>query len=68
VREKDYAQAEELFQTCIRLAPTYDQSYLNLARLCAIQGDKDGARAVLLQLLRLQPENSGAKQAMDSLQ
>jgi len=50
------------------VAPAYDQSYLNLARLYALRGDKQKAREVLRQLLGLQPGNSSAKQALGMLQ
>jgi Flp pilus assembly protein TadD/peroxiredoxin len=68
VRGQDYAKAEEQFRTCIRVAPKFDQAYFNLARLYAMRSDKQGARQVLQQLLTLQPQNPGAKQALDTLQ
>jgi Flp pilus assembly protein TadD/peroxiredoxin len=68
VRQQNYAKAEEQFKSGIRVAPNFDQSYLNLARLYALQNEKQEARQVLQELLRLQPENPGAKQAMEMLQ
>ena len=68
VRLQDYPRAEEQFKTCIRLAPGFDQSYLNLARLYTLQGDKEKARAALSELLRIQPQNPNARQAMELLQ
>jgi tetratricopeptide (TPR) repeat protein len=68
VRQQDYADAEKQFRSGIRAAPNFDQSYLNLARLYAMQNDKAKAREVLQDLLRLQPENPTAKQAMEILQ
>ncbi|WP_263351805.1 tetratricopeptide repeat protein [Acidicapsa acidisoli] len=68
VRGEDYAEAEEQFKRCIQVAPTFDQSYINLARLYAMQKDSNKAREVLQELLRLQPQNPGAKQAMEMLQ
>ena len=67
VREQDYAKAKERFETCMRLAPTFDQSYLNLARLYVLQNDKEKAIEVLQQLLKMQPQNAGAIQAMEML-
>jgi tetratricopeptide (TPR) repeat protein/peroxiredoxin len=67
VREQDYAKAEERFKTGIRVVPSFDQSYLNLARLYALQNDKEKAREVLQDLLRIQPQNPGAKQALETL-
>ncbi len=43
VRAKRYPEAQEKFTTCIRLEPNFDQAYLNLARLYAIQGEKEKA-------------------------
>jgi Flp pilus assembly protein TadD/peroxiredoxin len=68
VRTEKYAEAEDEFKTGIRVAPNYDQSYLNLARLYALRNDKEQARNVLLDLLRVQPENTNAKQALETLQ
>jgi Flp pilus assembly protein TadD/peroxiredoxin len=67
VRTEKYAEAEDQFKTGIRLAPHFDQSYLNLARLYALRNDKEQARTVLLDLLRVQPENATAKQALETL-
>lgn len=68
VHTEKYAEAEDHFKTAIRVAPTFDQSYLNLARLYAMRNDKDQARNVLLDLLRIQPENTTAKHALETLQ
>ena len=68
VRRQDYAKAEDKFQTSIKVAPGFDQSYMNLARLYAMQNNKQKARDVIEQLLRLQPDNANAKQAMEVLQ
>jgi tetratricopeptide (TPR) repeat protein/peroxiredoxin len=68
VRGKQYAQAEDQFKTGIRVAPSFDQSYLNLARLYAMQNERDKARETLLELLRAQPDNNNAKQALEMLQ
>jgi tetratricopeptide (TPR) repeat protein/peroxiredoxin len=68
VRGQQYAQAEDQFKTGIRVAPSFDQSYLNLARLYAMQDDKQRAKTILLELLRVQPDNNNAKQALEMLQ
>jgi len=68
VRQQDFLRAEEQFKSGIRLAPSFDQSYLNLARLYAMRSDKEKAREVLQDLLRMQPDNPGAKQALELLQ
>jgi FimV-like protein len=50
------------------VAPAYDQSYLNLARVYVIEGDPGKARAVLLELLRQHPDHLQAKQALEQLE
>ncbi len=67
VRLQNYEKAEEQFKTGIRLAPNNDQSYLNLARLYAMRSDREKAREVLQELLSVQPQNAGARQALDVL-
>lgn len=67
VRLQNYDKAEEQFKTGIKLVPNNDQSYLNLARLYAMQSDREKAREVLQQLLNVQPQNQGAKQALEVL-
>jgi len=67
VRGQDYSKAEEKFRTGIRVAPNYDQSYLNLARLFVMRGETDKARDVLRELLQLQPKNPAATQALEML-
>lgn len=68
VNMRDYARAEQQFRTCMRLEPEFDQSYLNLASLYAIQGRREQAKAVLQELLRIQPDNRNARQALGMLQ
>lgn len=60
-------QAVESFEKSIRLAPSFHQSYLNLARLYALEGHKEKARAVLVELLRRQPDNAEARSALAEL-
>jgi tetratricopeptide (TPR) repeat protein len=68
VRGQNFARAEEQFKSGIRVAPQFDQPYLNLARLYVMQNDRQKAREVLLELLRIQPGDAAAKQALESLQ
>lgn len=67
VRAQDFARAEEEFKIGIRVAPQYDQPYLNLARLYAMRNNRQQARQVILELLRVQPGNAAAKQALEML-
>jgi tetratricopeptide (TPR) repeat protein len=49
------------FEKCIQVAPVYDQPYLNLARVYVIQGEREKARGVLLELLKQHPDHIQAK-------
>jgi Flp pilus assembly protein TadD len=67
VREQRYSEAKQRFETSIRVAPNFDQAYLNLARLYVLLKDKEKAREVLLALLRQQPQHKLAQQALEIL-
>ncbi len=67
VHRQDYSQAEHLFRTAISVTPKYEGSYLNLARLFMLQNNPSQARVVLEELLRIQPGNAAATQALDQL-
>jgi Flp pilus assembly protein TadD len=56
------------FEACIRVAPTFDQSYMNLARVYALEGAPDKARGVLQELLKQHPDHPQAQQALQQLQ
>jgi Flp pilus assembly protein TadD len=60
-------QAVASFEECIRVAPTFDQAYVNLARVYAIEGSVEKARAVLLDLLKRHPGHEQAEQMMQQL-
>ncbi|HEV2135973.1 MAG TPA: tetratricopeptide repeat protein [Terracidiphilus sp.] len=68
VRDQNFPRAEEQFKAGIRVAPQYDQPYLNLARLYVLQNNRQKAREILLQLLRVQPRDAAAQQALEMLQ
>jgi tetratricopeptide (TPR) repeat protein/peroxiredoxin len=68
VRMQDYSKAEAQFRACIRLVPDFDQSYLNLANLYLMRSDTGQARNILEELLRIQPSNQAANQALQMLQ
>jgi Flp pilus assembly protein TadD len=55
-------------ERCIRVAPGFDQAYLNLARVYALEGARDKARSVLLNLLKQHPDQPQAKQMLEQLQ
>jgi tetratricopeptide (TPR) repeat protein len=61
-------QAVASFEQCIHVAPSFDQSYLNLARIYALEGARDKARGVLLDLLKRHPGHPQATQLLEQLQ
>jgi Flp pilus assembly protein TadD len=61
-------QAVETFKKCIAVAPAFDQAYLNLARVYALQGARDKARAVLLELLKTHPGHRQGSEMMQQLE
>ena len=57
----------QALKQCIRVAPAFDQAYLNLARVYAVEGTPDKARAVLLELLKQHPGHEQAQKMMEQL-
>ena len=55
------------FETCIRVAPEFDQSYLNLARVYSIENTPAKARTVLLELLKQHPGHTQAQSMLAQL-
>jgi TolA-binding protein len=51
----------------MRVAPALDQSYLNLARVYALEGESGKARAVLQELLKQLPNHAQAQKALEQL-
>ncbi len=60
-------EAVASFQECIRVAPGFDQSYLNLARVYALEGASDKARSILLDLLKHHPGHERAQEMLKQL-
>jgi tetratricopeptide (TPR) repeat protein len=58
----------ESFEKCIQVAPEFDQAYLNLARVHALEGDTEKARAVLRDLLKYHPDHAVAQRALAELE
>jgi len=67
LRTRRRNEAVAKFEECIRVAPGFDQAYLNLARVYSLEGDRDQARGVLLDLLKQHPDHALAKKALDEL-
>jgi tetratricopeptide (TPR) repeat protein len=61
-------QAVASFEQCIRVAPGFDQAYLNLARVYALEGARDKARGLLLDLLKQHPGHAQAEQLLEKVQ
>jgi tetratricopeptide (TPR) repeat protein len=64
LRTRRTQEAIHSFEESIRVAPGYDQSYLNLARVYALLGDREKARAILLELLKQHPDHPQATQEL----
>jgi tetratricopeptide (TPR) repeat protein/thiol-disulfide isomerase/thioredoxin len=60
-------EAVATFETCIRIAPEFDQPYLNLARVYSIENAPAKARAVLLELLKQHPDHPQAVSMLSQL-
>jgi Flp pilus assembly protein TadD/peroxiredoxin len=56
------------FEECIRVAPTFSRCYMDLAQVYALQGLREKARTVLLQLLQQHPNDPQAQRALQQLQ
>ena len=67
MRQGQYSEARQKFETCIQAAPMFDQAYFNLAKLYVVLNEKDKAREVLKALLREQPEHKLAQQTLEML-
>jgi Flp pilus assembly protein TadD len=68
LRTRRPEEGKRSFEESIRVAPTYDQAYLNLARVYAIEGDREKAKAVLLELLKQHPDHAQAKEELKQLE
>jgi Flp pilus assembly protein TadD len=64
-RRRDEAVAS--FEECIRVAPGFDQAYLNLARVYSLEGAPDKAGAVLLELLKQHPDHAQGQKMLEEL-
>src|SRR5947199_10735891 len=60
-------EAVASFQERLRVAPGFDQSYLNLARVYALEGASDKARSLLLDLLNHHPCHEHAQEMLKQL-
>jgi Flp pilus assembly protein TadD len=67
LRTKRRDDAVASFEECIRVAPAFDQSYLNLARVYALEDTPQKARAILQELLKQHPDHAGARNMLEQL-
>jgi Flp pilus assembly protein TadD len=51
----------------MRLAPAFDQSYLNLARVYALENQPEKARTLLEELLKQHPDHAPARKMLEQL-
>jgi tetratricopeptide (TPR) repeat protein len=67
LRTRRPGEAIRSFEESMRVAPEYDQAYLNLARVYVLQGEREKARGVLLELLKQHPDHAQAKAELNQL-
>ena len=67
LRTEQRDKAVASFEECIRVAPDFNQAYLNLARVHALENAPENARRILLQLLARHPDDAQAKTALAQL-
>jgi len=67
LRTRRVEQAISTFEECIRTVPGFDQAYLNLAEVYAIESQPEKARTVLLALLKQHPGQTEAEKALAQL-
>ena len=60
-------EAVSTFKECIRVAPEFDGSYLNLAKIYELKSEMAKARDVLLELLKQHPDHAIAQKAVAEL-
>lgn len=64
---KNYKSAEELYIRALALDPDYEQALLNTAQLFVIKQEYEEAIVYLKKILRRNPSNIQAKQALEQL-
>jgi tetratricopeptide (TPR) repeat protein len=67
VRDRQLPKAIAEFQDCIRVAPEFDEAYLNMARVYVALGKRREAREVLHQLLERHPNHPMALKMVEEL-
>jgi Flp pilus assembly protein TadD len=67
LRTRRRDDAVRTFEDCIRAVPDFNQSYLNLARVYVIEGDKTKARDLLSEYLKRNPADGQVRQALEQI-
>jgi Flp pilus assembly protein TadD len=67
MQEGKSERAMEIFERCMRLAPTYDRPYLNMAVLYLAGERRDKAHDLLSDFLRRNPDNEEIRQALQEV-
>ncbi len=62
--QRDFAQAEQLYNKALSLDPDYERALLNKAALCIITNRKPLAKKLLTGILKKHPDNNEAKEAL----
>ena len=67
LRTGQSAEAVVALKECIRVAASFDQPYLNLARAYVATGERQKAQEILRELLDRQPQHPTARKMLDQL-
>ena len=67
MRQGNTADAQKEFEEAVRVAPDFDQPYLNLAQLYMGRGEKTRAREILQGWLARHPDHAAAKGLLEQV-
>ncbi|MFM7015387.1 MAG: cytochrome c3 family protein [Bacteroidota bacterium] len=67
VKDKNQKSALENYNKALALDPDYESALSNKAALLAFTGDKEGAKELLLRVIKLNPANMQVKELLNSI-
>jgi tetratricopeptide (TPR) repeat protein len=67
LRDRNTTLAHQLIDKAIQLDPDYEQGLLNKAAVFLVEGKANEARQLVLKILKINPDNVQAKQALSRL-
>lgn len=67
LRDRNTALAHQLIDKSIQLDPDYEQGLLNKAAVFLVEGKTNEARKLVVKILKINPDNVQAKQALSRL-